>query len=221
LTAANAADADGDDLSVVANSVTLANGDPLPDYITYADGVLSIDKNHESLDNLYLGSEWTVAITYKITDGEATIDNTVNLTITGTADQFTGSTDKYAEHVTADFNTSTWDGSFNFTLTAPVGAFDFAGTALVTVTGDIDSSIHNEFVVVTLEGGDAVTLGLISATGKNQDETYSTDTATANFASADSTVTVTYDSNTAGGVNGVDGLSLVGVDVTADYTYWM
>lgn len=234
LTAANAADADGDALSVVAGSVTLADDSALPDYISYADGILSIDKNHSSLDALYLDDEWSVAIKYQITDGQGhTITNTVDLTITGTADQFTGSTDVSAS-VTSGFNTTTWDGAFNFTLTAPTGAFDFAGTATVTATGDIDldaaDNANDEVVSFTLEGGTAVTLGALEGAPNQEPPDYtigqivygaSTDSDTATFASADATVTVTYDSNIAGGANGVDGLSLVGVAVTADYTYWL
>ncbi|MDO9143747.1 VCBS domain-containing protein [Rhodoferax sp.] len=221
LTAAKAADPEGLALSV---SFT----ETLPSYITYADGKLTINTDSTDLDYLKLDEQLTKSFTYQISDGVNTIDNTVNLTITGTADQFTGSTYVSAS-VTSGFNTTTWDGSFNFTLTAPAGAFDFAGTALVTVTGDIDNdhadNVNDEYVNVTLEGGSAVKLETwaFDTTGPNQEGStdYSTDTASANFASVDKTVSVSYDSNTAGGTNGVDGLSLVGVDVTADYTYWL
>jgi VCBS repeat-containing protein len=229
-------DPDGDTLSVVTDSVTLVGGGELPDYITVnSDGTISIDTNSAEFDTLYKGDTTNIDLTYQITDGvNAPVTNTVDLTITGTADKFIGSTDVSASvtsgsaTVASGFST-TWDGSLNFTLTAPAGAFDFAGTAVVTVTGDIDNdhadNVNDEYVNVTLEGGSAVKLETwaFDTTGPNQEGStdYSTDTASANFASVDKTVSVSYDSNTAGGTNGVDGLSLVGVAVTADYTYWL
>ncbi len=229
LTGANAHDANGDALSIVAGSVTLVGGGALPSYmsVNYSTGALTIDTNSAGFDSLYLGATLALGITYQITDGvNAPINNTVALTITGTADQFTGTSDVTAS-VISSFNTGTWDGSFNFVLTAPTGSFDFAGTATVTVTGDIDDNPggtqNDEIVVVTLEGGSAVTLGAWDTGNTNQEGTlnYSTQSGTASFSSTDSTVGVTYNSNTAGGINGVDGLSLVGVSVTADYSYWM
>jgi hypothetical protein len=124
-------------------------------------------------------------------------------------------------------DTTTWDGAFSFVLAAPAGAFDFAGVATVTVTGDIDNDAadhaNDEVVRVTLEGGTAVTLGAWdSPPNQEGSESFSARSDTADFASPDSTVQVAYDSQTAGGINGVDGLSLVGVSVQAvDYTYWL
>lgn len=225
LTAANADDPDGDTLAVVSGSVQLSGGGALPAWITYADGVLSIDRNHPDLDALHLGVDWSVDIEYQITDGNGhTITNSVDLTLTGTADQFTGTADTGAS--ATSFDTSTWDGSFDFTLTAPAGAFDFAGTASVSVTGDIDNDAaddaNDEVVSVTLEGGSAVTLGAWdSPPNQEGSANYSTESTGAAVASADATVDVNFDANTAGGTNGVDGLSVVGVSVTADYTYWL
>lgn len=226
LADANATDPDGDVMSVVAASVQLVGGGSLPDWISYADGVLTIDRNHADLDALHMGDEWDVDIEYEITDGNGhTITNTVAITITGTADQFTGTADAGAS-VTTFNNTTTWDGTFSFTLAAPAGAFDFEGTASVSVTGDIDNNAadnaNDEVVAVTLEGASAVTLGAWD-TPPNQEGSsdYSTQSGGSGFTSADATVDVTFDANTAGGVNGVDGLSLVAVSVTADYTYWL
>jgi hypothetical protein len=174
---------------------------------------------------LHLGENWSIAIEYQITDGNGhTITNSVDLTLTGTADQFTGSADTGGSATT--FDTSTWDGSFSFTLAAPTGAFDFAGTASISVTGDIDNNAaddaNDEVVGVTLEGGSTVTLGAWgSPPNEEGSANYSTQSTSAGFASADDMVGVTFDANTAGGVNGVDGLSVVAVSVTADYTYWL
>lgn len=145
LTAANAADADGDALSVVAGSVTLADDSALPDYISYADGILSIDKNHSSLDALYLDDEWSVAIKYQITDGQGhTITNTVDLTITGTADQFTDSTtitvakgDAIADSGSYDLLGFDWS-NVNVDVTG-YGDYD-RNTEGFTVTLDVDST---------------------------------------------------------------------------------
>jgi hypothetical protein len=225
LSAANADDPDGDALSVVSASVQLAGGGALPTWISYADGVLTIDRNHADLDALHLGENWSIAIEYQITDGNGhTITNSVDLTLTGTADQFTGSADTGGS--ATSFDTSTWDGSFSFTLAAPTGAFDFAGTASISVTGDIDNNAaddaNDEVVGVTLEGGSTVTLGAWgSPPNEEGSANYSTQSTSAGFASADDMVGVTFDANTAGGVNGVDGLSVVAVSVTADYTYWL
>lgn len=225
LAAANADDPDGDALSVVSASVQLAGGGALPAWISYADGVLTIDRNHGDLDALHLGANWSVGIEYQITDSNGhTITNTVDLTLTGTADQFTGSAD--ASGSATSFDTNTWDGSFTFTLAAPAGAFDFAGTANISVTGDIDNDAadgaNDEVVGVTLEGGSTVTLGAWDGPPNQEGSAnYSTASTSTGFASADATVGVTFDANTAGGVNGVDGLTVVAVGVTADFTYWL
>lgn len=226
----SASDADGDALSVIAGSVKIDNGDgtfdPLPAYLSVdASGNLVIDTNSAEFDTLYRNSTLNLDIVYEITDGTHTIANTVDLTITGTADQFAASTDASAS-VSNGFDTTNWDGAFSFVLAAPSDAFDFSGVATVTVTGDIDNNAaddaNDEFVVVTLEGGDSASLGAWD-TPPNQEgaANYSTLSGDVSFSSSDATVSVSYDSNTAGGVNGVDGLSLVQVDVTADYAYWM
>lgn len=147
LTAANAADADGDSLSVVAGSVKLVGGGDLPTYISYTDGILTIDQNHSSLDDLYLGVERKVAITYEITDGQGhTITNTVDLTITGTADQFNDSTTitvtkigdlAYTE--TGAYALLGFDWSnVNVNVTG-YGDYDYK-TEGFTVTGDVDAT---------------------------------------------------------------------------------
>jgi len=217
----------GDTLSVVAGSVTLANGDALPDYITYADGVLSIDKNHSSLDDLYLGADWTVVIEYQITDGQGhTISNTVDLTITGTADLVSTSASTLITNPNLD-------GSFSIALVSPDGAFDFnyTGIATVTATGDIDNNHQqddkDEKVTVTFsaaDGGGVVVLGMLESDSTNQEpgETAfiaSSDTDSTTYSSTDSTVAGTYDSNSSSGANGVD--ALVSIEVSVDYSYWV
>lgn len=225
-----ATDADGDVLSVVAGSVKIDNGDGtydgLPDYLSVdASGNLVIDTNSAEFDALYLNGTLDLDIVYEITDGTNTISNSVDLTIAGTADQFSSSSDASAS-VSSGFDASTWDGSFIVVLSAPADAFDFSGIATVTVTGDIDNNAadnaNDEIVTVTLEGGDSVTLGAWD-TPPNQEGSvnYSTRSGEVGFSSSDASVSVAYDSNTAGGVNGVDGLSLVQVDVTASFDYWM
>jgi len=143
---AGASDPDGDALSVVADSVTLSGGDDLPEYISYADGILSIDLNHTSLDDLYLGDEWTVPIEYQITDGNYTISNTVDLTITGTADQFTDSTKITIEKIGDDAYTESgsyallgFDWSNGSVDVTGYGDYDFKNESF-TVSGDVDSN---------------------------------------------------------------------------------
>lgn len=143
LTDANASDSDGDVLSVVNGSVTLANGDALPSYMSvdYTAGTLTIDTNAAELDGLYDGATWNFDIKYQITDGvNAPIENTVALTVTGTADQF---------HEDATI-TITKIGDAAYTTS---GSYELLGSdwsnVSVDVTGNGDYDFKNEDFAVT------------------------------------------------------------------------
>jgi hypothetical protein len=224
-----ASDPDSDTLSVVADSVMLANGDPLPSYITVDGNSLTIDTNSAEFDTLYKDATLNLDITYKITDGIHTIDNTVDLTITGTADQFTATyTNSHTPTGVVGNNATTWDGAYSFNIIGPDEGFDFnyTGTATVTVTGDIDNNHQqdprDEKVVVTVEG-QSLTFGMLESDDVNQEpgETGyepSTQTQSVGYVSSDSTISVAYDSTTSNGANGVDQINSIEVEVT--YTYW-
>jgi hypothetical protein len=221
-------DPDGDTLSVVADSVTLANGDPLPSYIVdNGDGTISVNTNSAEFDTLYKGDTMNIDLTYQITDSvNAPITNTVDLTITGTADLVSTSASTLITNPNLD-------GSFSIALVSPDGAFDYnyKGIATVTAEGDIDNNHtldeKDEKVTVTfsaVDGGGVVVLGMLESDSTNQEpgETAyiaSSDTDFTTYSSTDSTVTGTYDSNSSSGANGVD--ALVSIEVSVDYSYWI
>lgn len=230
-----ATDLDNDTLLVVDGSVTLADGTPLPNYLTVSGNTLTIDTNSAYFDSLYKDVPLDLDLVYQITDGTATIDNTVALTITGTADQFHYTLDPFATNKvlgTSDGNDpdvpGVDDGSITLELTGvDAGAFDFTGTVNVSVTGDINKingeTYDQELVLVTAEGGGFDYLGPVAyiytgnePKGFNEEkpESYTTDTAELNFASADNQVLVTYDATN----------EVKDFDVTAtisQFDYWL
>jgi hypothetical protein len=245
LDPAHVNDPDGDTLTVSNIQFFDADDNPIsqPGYITVVGNSLVIEQNSQLLNELLNGTHLDIYATYDIDDGNGhTISNTVNIDITGTADLYQLSSNADASTTyTGPFSTTTWDGSFNLDLNAPEGAFDFSGTATVSVTGDIDNDTGSvgtgqtgdEYVTVTLEGGDSAVLGLVDGTGtQNQEDPYlsgpppqvsqeRTDIDQIDFVSADDSISVNYDSNTAGGADGVDDLTSISVSVTAEYDYWI
>ncbi len=225
-------DDDGDTLSVVDGSVKLAGGGDLPAYITvdYETGVLTVDRNHPSFDELYLDDSWGLEIEYQITDDvNDPISNTVNLTITGTADQFTLE-GTFSGGQTSGFNTTTWDGSFNVlipTSSLVEGAdayFDFEGNVTVSATGDLGGT--TEFLVVTPEGGESFTIqgdsigpNGVQGQGGGDGSFTVEDSGEGSFYSTDASITISYDSNTANGNGGVDSIQSISAEIT-DVTYW-
>jgi len=217
-------DPDGDTLSVVAGSVTLANGDALPSYIVdNGDGTISIDTNSAEFDALYkyddpsttdvVENQWNIDLTYQISDGvNAPVFNTVDLTITGTADQFTDSTKITVDKIGADAYTET--GSY-----ALLG-FDWSnGSVNVTGVGDYDR--NNEGFTVSLDV-DATFVG--TATTGNNEATFiavnpaeSLDTNWSDDGDLDYTVSF---------LGPVDGYTEIDPDASAvnidlSYSYWM
>ncbi|MDP2195156.1 MAG: SRPBCC family protein [Rhodocyclaceae bacterium] len=207
-----ATDPDDDPLSVVDGSVKIVTvvddvvtyGD-LPAYITvdYDTGTLTVDRNHESFDELYLGSSWDLKITYQISDGTNTIDNTVDLTITGTADQFSDST---SITVTKVAGTLVYSGDYELT------GFDW--DAVVDVTGHGDYSHPSEGFEVTEDVG-SIYQGTM--TGKDNLETFNDvdpdETFTDGWSDDDSfDYTVEFKEQAANGSS---------VTITLEYDYWM
>lgn len=144
-----ATDADGDVLSVVAGSVKIDNGDGtyggLPDYLSVdASGNLVIDTNSAEFDALYLNGTLDLDIVYEITDGTNTISNTVDLTITGTADQFA---DQKSFTVEKGIGSAT--GSYEL-LGLSGDDFDWSNFS-VSVTGYGDYDRNTEGFEVTLD----------------------------------------------------------------------
>lgn len=137
LADANAFDPEGQSLSIIIDE------NSLPTYASYdADtGILTIDTDDASLDYLKLGDELPVTIEYQISDGVNTIDNQVNLTITGTADQFKGSTTITVTKIGEDAVTTS--GSYDLL------GFDWSNVTVdVTGTGDYDRNTEG-FTVTT------------------------------------------------------------------------
>ena len=57
-----------------------------------ADGhTLLVDLNSAALDGLHKGDHQLANITYEVSDGDVTVNNSVSLDIIGTADQYKGS----------------------------------------------------------------------------------------------------------------------------------
>lgn len=223
-------DPDGDLLSVASIQFYDASNTAIatPSYISVdlLNGTFTIDQNSRDLDHLKKDEQLVLTAKYMVSDGTVQVENTVNVVITGTGDKFYLDLDPNLSQSITTFAAS-WDGSISFTFAdAPAGAYDFSGTANVSVTGDIDldaaDNANDETVTVTLEGGGTpLVLGAFEG-APNQEPPGNTSTRAGSvaFASADATVTGGYDSNVAGGVNGVDGLTTVGVTVS-DYYYWV
>lgn len=225
-----ASDADNDTLSVVAGSVTLANGDPLPPYLSVINGsTLQIDTNHADFDSVFLNQLLSVGLKYQITDGTDTIENTVALNITGTADQFHYTLDPEATITVSDNGDSSdpnavpevLDGTITLTLTGvDASAFDFTGTVDVSVTGDINKTnggvYDQEWLLVAAEGNGSENLGPVQFGSSNNSEgtsSYTTDSGPLAFASADNQILVTYDATS----------EVAGFDITAtisEFDYW-
>lgn len=223
LSAAHANDPEGDALSVVAGSAKLANGDgtysDLPDYLSldYATGTLSINTNSAQFDALYLNVALNLDVVYQITDGTHTIDNSVALTITGTADQFSD-----AQSITVS---KIGDDAYSETGAYHLLGFDWSN-AQVDVTGHGDYDFKNESFTVS---GDVTA----SYTGLNQGG----QGGTGNYENSFINVNPGQSLNTAGLGDGyfnytvafvgpVDGQTLadpdastVGIHLT--YDYWM
>lgn len=225
-----AVDPEDDELSVVEGTVVVKlNGNVVSSDAFSIDGnTLVIDTNSDYFDTLFKDQKWTFEVTYDITDGEHVVASAGTVEVTGTADQFTGTqAATFTPTGTVGSNSSDWDGSFSFVIVAPDEAFDinYAGTAKVTVTGDIDNN-HNhsdkdEKIVIQIEG-ESLTFGML----KNDDNQEpgspgyiaSVQTVYSSYSSTDSTINVAYDSTTSSGANGVDQIESINVEVT--YTYW-
>ena len=227
-------DPESDSLSVVAGSVKIDNGDgtygDLPAYLSVdGSGNLIIDTNSADFDALHLDDALNLDIVYDITDGTNTISNSVDLTVTGTADQFHYS---YSTPATAsetlvasgvDPNLSALpDGDVSVSLSGvDADAFDFSGTVTVSVSGDINKingdTYDQEWLLVNAEGGDQANLGPVqfeSASNKEGTAFYTTDTDLMSFASSDNQVLVTYD-----GTNEVAGGAITAT--ISEFDYWM
>lgn len=240
LTDAGASDPDGDALSVVAGTVKIDNGDgtysDLPSYLSYADGKLTIDRNSAEFDTLYKDDTLQVTIAYDITDGQGhTITNSVDLTITGTADQFhysypTGSSASASQTLAPDGSDpdgsfASPDGSFDVTLDPAdldADAFDFSGSATVTVTGDINkingTVDGQEWVAVQVEETNTDVLGPVQyGTDSNKEGVafHTSDTATMDFQSEDQNVLVEYDATNEVAAGGNITVSI------GEFDYWL
>lgn len=207
-------DPDGDSLSIVDGSVKLLTeggaGD-LPSYITVSGSTLTIDPNSSELDALRKGETLELVVTYTITDGKGgSVDNTVTITVTGTADKYSGSTNYSTTWLTND------PVSLSVPLEAPEGAFNFSGTAEISVNGDLDRT--NESISITFEGGGTFTFAGSTSMGPNLGEANSgqwvTGTGSETFASADGLLDVSYDTSPQVQVGGT-----INLDIT--YDYWL
>jgi VCBS repeat-containing protein len=203
---------EGDTLSIAAGSVTLSNGEALPSYMSvdYSTGILSIDTNSAEFDSLYDGDPMNVDLTYQITDGTYTIPNTVDLTITGTADQFSGATT-----ITVAKGDAVAD-SGSYTLQGE----DWSNV-VVDVTGYGDYDRTNEGFTVTLDV-DSTHAGTTS-TGANPEVFFSVNpgqTLDANWSDdGDLDYSVTFTPQTDGyAINDTDASQ---VEISLTYDYWM
>lgn len=229
-----AVDPEDDELSVVEGTVVVKlNGNVVSSDAFSIDGnTLVIDTNSDYFDTLFKDQKWTFEVTYDITDGENVVASAGTVEVTGTADQFSVE-GTFTGNQTSGFNTSTWDGTFNVLIpteslvSGADGYFDFAGTATVTATGDLLGT--TETIQFTVEGGS--TQPTLGGAGPGPfgghepgDNTYADTTVSKSttFASSDSSILISYDSNTSnanGGSAGVDGLTSVSAELS-NVTYW-
>lgn len=229
----NAVDPDGDILNVVADTLTVKlNGQEINSAAFTLDGnKLVVDTNSIYFNQLFKDQKWTFDVSYDITDGVNTVASSGTVEVTGTADQFQ-LPGTFSGGQTSGFNTTTWDGTFNVvipTSSLEDGAdayLDFAGNVTVYASGDLAGS--TEYVNFTVEGGS----GTLTVGGDgsndfgfepgNPNYQVTTDSANGSFASADNTVSISYDSNnpTTGSANaGVDSLTSVSAELS-NVTYW-
>lgn len=169
----------------------------------------------------------TVYDTLTVASADGTDSQDIVVAIQGAADQYTGQYSFTINPTTLDNTAGT-----NYTInTSGVDdqAFDFnySGTATITVTGDIDNNHvqadKDETVAVTIEGQTLV-FGPTETDSTNQEPGQVGYVATVVeqstlYSSIDSIVSVSYDSTTSTGANGVDQINSIEVDVT--YTYWV
>lgn len=144
-------DQDGDVLKVVADSVTVDGGGDLPSYIRVVGDTIEIDRNSRDLDGLKAGETKVINLTYQISDGHtAPISNTVEITITGTEDQYHVSGGGSVERTHLRSDSTTGGGNINgnvlsFDNPFPNDAFDFhlTGTLTAQQTGLTDNQKVN------------------------------------------------------------------------------
>lgn len=220
-----ASDADNDSLSVVADSVTL-DGAPLPSYLKVEGNLLLIDTNSSAFNNLYEGVKDDLTIKYRVTDGVTESDEgTLTIEITGTADQHSWKASANDPAITQTVTMASNDpvnegleGVISTSLANKVhaDAFDFSGTAIVTVRGDINGSSGNESVLVMIEGNDEDAVFLKPASSGNPEgqSNWVEVEASMQFVSEDDAVSVDYDST--GPVNG----GTVTVTIS-EFDYWL
>jgi hypothetical protein len=228
-------DADGDAISVVAGSVSVNGtlvGDATGLYVVEGN-TLKIDTNSEYFTLLFADQTTDLAVSYEITDSIEghEVASSGTITVTGTADQFsmTGTSS-----VSVTSFASNFDGSFDVViptsqLVEGADAYtDFAGTAIVTVTGDITGSTETVAIYVNDElsfklgytlNPDGGPFG-----GKEPDQNgyLGTDSDSTSFDSEGNLVGISYDSNVSsanGGSAGVDALTSI-TAVLSEVTYW-
>ncbi|QIG47567.1 cadherin-like domain-containing protein [Nordella sp. HKS 07] len=141
-------DVDSGDVLNISN--IKIGGQPLPSYMKLdTDGhTLLVDLNSAALDGLHKGDHQLANITYEVSDGEVTVNNSVSLDIIGTADQYQGSVTAHGEKTAHNpSNGNDIEQKFSFDLHTDAGAFDFTnGKVTVVVQGDIDA--NNETAIV-------------------------------------------------------------------------
>ena len=116
LTDANAADLDGDTVEISGTPAIIATGDSDdPGGVTVSGSTVSIDPNY--YDGLKAGEQVVVTVTYDVTDGTETVENTATYTIDGANDAATIT-------VTATDTAVTEDDAGNNTASGTVAVTD-------------------------------------------------------------------------------------------------
>jgi hypothetical protein len=205
-----ASDPDGDPLTVSAIQFFDENGDPIakPDYITIDGNKLIVEQNHPDLNELLDGATLNISVEYTISDDHGhSIQNTADLEITGTADQYqsVGNEGSISDtHVNADSNQHVLDLNLDNDLpdNAIPDSFSFHSG---TITADSANVAAPEGVTVSDDGADdwaddAFNLPTEDGTSENLDVPGALDDGQVDYIAnitgpneADDAVTVTVD----------------------------
>lgn len=197
----SATDAEGDALTF-----SLAAGqNPVPGLVFHSDGTFIFDARDPAYDNLAAGMTRVITVNYKVSDGEATGNGVLTITVTGTNDAPTASAisasgledaakveltpagaDVDGDALTYSVASQPLRGTVTFNATS--GKFEYVPT------GNWNGVDTFTYKVADGKGGEAVAVATVTVTAVN-------DAPTANTPSA---VTVAEDSSVGGVVSGAD-----------------
>ncbi|WP_434356684.1 VCBS domain-containing protein [Parasalinivibrio latis] len=119
----NITDIDGDTLTVVDGSIK-----DLPPGVTVDGNTLTVDPSNSAFDGLAEGDQQTITVTYDVTDGHTTVQQTATITVTGTND---------APKVSSAITEGYTEGTPAQTIDLTTNITDVDGDSLTVVDGSI------------------------------------------------------------------------------------